>query len=131
MHNHTFCALPSKTFTKMGVLWHCSARQYPEHAQGYGTLSCTKPSPVLPHILRSLTFMLTNTALAEELHCKEENSLHTPVTALHEILPLPQQAPSKNIQVYHTKERTVSGSPKRQSEVPPKNQSSFSKKALP
>lgn len=39
--------------------------------------------------------------------------------------------PSKNIQVYHAEERTISGSPKRQSEVPPKNQSSFSKKGPP
>lgn len=36
--------------------------------------------------------MLINTALAEELHCKEGNSPHTPVTVLREtLLPLPQQ----------------------------------------
>lgn len=96
MHNHTFCALPSKTFTRMGVLCHCSARQYPEHAQEYGdTLLHTATSSPTPNSFKSLTFVLINTALAEELHCKQENSPHTPVTVLHEILPLPQRAPSK------------------------------------
>lgn len=62
--------------------------------------------------------------------CTARKESH-PTLLLHEIFPLPQQAPSKNIQVYHAKERTISGSPKRQSEVPPKNQSSFSKKGPP
>lgn len=91
----------------------------------------TATSSPTSYSFKSLTFMLINTALAEEVHCEEGNSPHTPLTVPHEILPLPQQAPSKNIQVYHAKARTISGSPKRQSEVPPKNQSSFSKKGPP
>lgn len=104
------------------VPWACTRVWY--------TLLHTVTSSPTSYSFKSLTFMLINTALAKELHCKEGNSPHTPVTVLHEILPLPQQAPSKNIQVYHG-ERTISGSSKRQSELPPKNQSFFSKKSPP
>lgn len=117
MHNHIFCALPSKTFTRTGILCHCFARKYPTHAHEYAFQHAATSSPT-SYSFKSITFALLNAALAEGLHCEEENSPHTPVITLHEILPLPQQPPSKikikkkKIQVYHTKKRTVSGSPK-------------------
>lgn len=59
---------------------------------------------------------------------RKETPPCTPIIMLHENLPLP---PKEKIQVYHAEEKTISGSPKRQSEVPPKNRSSFPKKGPP
>lgn len=137
MHNHIFCALPSKTFTRTGILCHCFARKYPTHAHEYAFQHAATSSPT-SYSFKSITFALLNAALAEGLHCEEENSPHTPVITLHEILPLPQQPPSKikikkkknNPSLSHQGKNTKWES-ERQSEVPPKNRSSFSKKGPP
>lgn len=128
MCTNTFCPLQSTSFTWMCILCLCFAIKYPEHARK-NDLPHTAISSPTSYSFKSVTFVFLNAASAEGLHCEEGNSRRTPVITLHEILTVPKKPPSK-IQVYHAKERTISGSPKRQSELPPKSKL-FLKKGPP